>query len=439
MDGDLHSWSAMRRHGHLLCAALCVLATLCQSAPATGAPSAYGEHFVLLEQGEDANTEAAADDLPAATEGGGEAEYERQLLEMEQQGGPYAAALAEPLTALARLQEQQGDTLQSRRLYERALHLVRVNEGLYSERQVPILRQLFGSYRQTGEMQDLDARYNYYFRLYGAGQPPYTDLRLGATLEYLRWQREALLLELDPEPSGRLLSLYNLNQQVLDAAATQEGIPYPLYRRLVLSQLCNLYLVQHLYRPELQSSNEVPQHLTAGAWEPREANEYRLDMLQRGAVSRGRELLDELIGRTPANEPLELALNYLELGDWNQWNDKRSDADAAYRRVIGLLAETDEPTLSGQWLGTPRELPANGVFELPQAAGDAQAVVVEAGFDVSVEGRARNIETRVEKEDDEGRARRLRRELADMRFRPAYLEGEPGAVQGLSRRYAWLR
>ena len=316
---------------------------------------------------------------------------------------------------------------------------MRVNEGLYSERQVPILRQLFGSYRLTGEMQDLDARYDYYFRLYGAGQPPYTDLRLGATLEYLRWQREALLLELDPEPSGRLLALYNLNQQVLDAAATEEGIPYPLYKRLALSQLCNLYLVQHLYRPELQSSNEVPQHLTAGAWEPREANEYRLEMLQRGAVSRGRELLDDLIARTPANEPLELALNYLELGDWNQWNDKRSDADAAYRRVIGLLAEADEPALSGQWLGTPRELPANGVFELPQAAGDSRAAVVEAGFDVSVEGRARNIETRVEKEDDEGRARRLRRELADMRFRPAYLEGEPGAVQGLSRRYEWLR
>ena len=429
----------MHRHGNLLCAALCVLAILCQSAPVMGAPTAYGEHFVLLEQGEASNPEAAEDNLPAAAEGGGEAEYERQLLEMEQQGGPYAAALAEPLAALARLQEQQGDTQQSRRLYERALHLVRVNEGLYSERQVPILRQLFGSYRLTGEMQDLDARYDYYFRLYGAGQPPYTDLRLGATLEYLRWQREALLLELDPEPSGRLLSLYNLNQQVLDAAATQEGIPYPLYRRLVLSQLCNLYLVQHLYRPELQSSNEVPQHLTAGAWEPREANEYRLEMLQRGAVSRGRELLDDLIARTPANEPLELALNYLELGDWNQWNDKRSDADAVYRRVIGLLAEADEPALSGQWLGTPRELPANGVFELPQAAGDSRAAVVEAGFDVSVEGRARNIETRAEKEDDEGSARRLRRELADMRFRPAYLEGEPGAVQGLSRRYEWLR
>ncbi len=247
------------------------------------------------------------------------------------------------------------------------------------------------------------------------------------------------MLDLDPEHSGRLLSLYKLNQNVLDGVAGVESIPYPLYKRLVLSQLSNLYLVQHLYRPELQSSNEVPQHMTASAWEPREANEYRLGMLQRGAVSRGRELLNELIARTPANEPVELALNYLELGDWNQWNDKRSDADAAYRRVIGLMAEADEPALSGQWLSTPRELPANGVFEVPQAAGDSQAVVVEASFDVSVEGRARNIKTRVEQEGNEGRTGRFRRELADVRFRPIYREGKPGTVQGLSRRYELLR
>ena len=436
----MHSWSVIRRQGRLLCAALCVLAALCQPMPVLGAPTAYGEHFVRLGQGAAATgAESPAANLPAAAEGGGKAEYERQLLEMEQQGGPYAAALAEPLAALARLQEQQGDTLQSRRLYERALHLVRVNEGLYSQHQVPILRQLFGSYRQSGDMETLDARYDYYFRLYGAGQPPYTELRLGATLEYLRWQREALLLELDPEHSGRLLALYNLNQEVLDAVAGEEGVPYPLYKRLVLSQVCNLYLVQHLYRPELQSSNEVPQHLTGGAWEPQETNEYRLELLQRSAVTRGRNLLDELIARTPADDREELALNYLELGDWNQWNDKRSDADAAYRQVLGLLAGADEPALAGQWLDTPRELPANGVFQLPQSADDPQGAVVEASFDVSVEGRARNIETRLENESDESGTGRFRRELAGVRFRPAYREGEPGAVQGVSRRYELLR
>jgi hypothetical protein len=258
-------------------------------------------------------------------------------------------------------------------------------------------------------------------------------------LEYLRWQREALLLDLDREHSGRLLALYKLNQQVLDGVAAEEGVPYPLYKRLLLSQLCNLYLVQHLYRPELQSVNEVPQHLTTGAWEPRETNEYRLELLQRGAVATGRRLLDELIVTTPPDDRVELALNYLELGDWNQWNDKRSEADAAYRRVIALLAETDEPSLSGQWLDTPRELPDNGVFYLPPPADDPQAAVVQASFDVSAEGRARNIETRAEHEGDGGSTGRFRRELADVRFRPAYRGGKPEAMQGVTRRYELLR
>lgn len=417
-----------------------MLFALCRPAPAVAAPTAYGEHFFLQGQGVAAIVESfPAGSISADAEGGEEIEYERQLLEMEQLGGPYAASLAEPLAALARLQEQQGNLLQSRRLYERALHLVRVNEGLYSERQIPILQQLFGAYRQAGDMQTLDMRYDYYFRLYGAGQAPYTALRLGATLEYLRWQREALLLELDDENSGRLLALYNLNKDVLDAVSEQEGVAYPLYKSLVLSQLSNLYLARHLYRPELQSANEVPQHLTAGAWEQQNTNEYRLDRIQRGAVSKGRGLLEDLIARTPPGDAVELASIYLELGDWNQWNDRRTDADVAYRRAIGLLADANEQALLAQWFDTPRELPVNGVFQRPRATQEPQALVVQASFDVSAEGRARNIETRIEGDGEESRAGRLRRELADVRFRPAYREGEPDALEGLSRSYEWLR
>ena len=70
----------------------------------------------------------------------------------------------------------------------------RINDGLYSERQVPLLRELLQSYREAGDYEALDERYDYYFRLYGNGQPPYTEIRLRAALEYLRWQREALRL-----------------------------------------------------------------------------------------------------------------------------------------------------------------------------------------------------------------------------------------------------
>ena len=63
----------------------------------------------------------------------------------EQRGGPMPRHWRNRWRASAGLRAQQGDIVGSRRLYERALHLVRVNDGLYSERQVPILRQLFDS------------------------------------------------------------------------------------------------------------------------------------------------------------------------------------------------------------------------------------------------------------------------------------------------------
>ena len=409
-----------------------------QPLPAGAAPTAYGQRFVRVDQAAVPPDQSGVEVAPADDQRTVRAEYERQLTELEQRGGPYAASLAEPLAGLAGLRAQQGDIVGSRRLYERALHLVRVNDGLYSERQVPILRQLFDSYRSSGDMESLDARYDYYFRLYGAGQPPYTPMRLRAALEYLRWQHEALLLGLEWEQSGRLLALLDLNGDLLTAVAADSAVPTRLYKALVMSQLNNLYLLQDMYRPELQSRNEPPKHLTAAAWEPQDTNEYRLELLQRKAVSTGRELLEELVARTPPGQSAELAELYLQLGDWSQWNDRRSEAEAAYRQVVALLAQAGEQARLEQWLGAPQELPANGVFRLPDATDD-EAVVVAASFEVSARGRAQNIETTVANEEDEDRAGRLRRDLAGTRFRPAYPGGEPGDSGGVSRRYEVFR
>ncbi len=167
-------------------------------APA-GTPAPYGEYFVRLGQSwQDAGRLAAPPPLaaPEAAELDS-ARYERELGQLEDSGGPYAEALAEPLADMARLLRRSGDLAGAQQAYQRALHVVRINEGLYSERQVPILRELFDIYRMTGDMAMLDGRYDYFFRLYGSGQPPYTPVRLGAGLEYLRWQREALRLGLD--------------------------------------------------------------------------------------------------------------------------------------------------------------------------------------------------------------------------------------------------
>lgn len=431
----------MRSGKARLWGALCLLCVGALSAPVLEAagPTPYGEYFVRLGASWPDAGPIPSRPESAATRSAEEAEeYRRRLAELEQQAGPYADALAEPLADLALLARQNGDIAEAQRHYRRALHVVRVNEGLYSERQVPILRALFESYRLSGDLQILDERYDYFFRLYGNGKPPYTPVRLGATLEYLRWQREALRLEVEGDEKERLLNLYQLNQQILDEVALDRAVDLPAYQELVMSQLRNLYLVQDRVVPKIELVGTGGPLSTgfANDWAGQDVNDKRLENLQQTGLGRGRELLEGLIVHIPEDEPMLLARAYLELADWNQWNGRRTDALAGYQQVIGLLHENKLDDLAEQWLGESVELPDNGAFWQPRLqSGPAGEVTVQASYDVSATGTVSNIHARVTDPGDDHWLGGLKRSLARTRFRPRFVDGHPEGEQQVVRLY----
>lgn len=440
MAGKLKYWPAPGA-GHQVWqipALCCALLLLAHNALAAN-PSPYGEYFFRLgAHWPDAGTISPPPPVggPAQADS---ASFQHQLEQIEEAGGPYADALAEPLADLARLLRRGGDLARAQRVYLRALHVVRINEGLYSERQVPILRELFETYRTTGDLASLDARYGYFFRLYGSGEPPYTPVRIGAALEYMRWQREALRLGLDKDDARRLLQLYTLNERILEGVAADPAVDLADYRALVLSQLRNLYLIQDRYQPKLDTTRTTFGNAMPGAWDEEDADRRRIEITQRSALSRGREMLQELIARTPPEQVEALAGAWLELADWNQWNDRRSEALAAYGHVVKLLRGAERDEVLQQWLGEPVELPANGAFWQPrQAVGGEQPIVVRARFDVSASGKAGNIEATALASEYESKASRLRRNLAQTRFRPRMVNGEPEATLQLQRDYEVL-
>ncbi len=441
MVSNLKNWPAHPGKGSLLqmVGFFCAVLLLSPIALA-GTPTPYGEYFVRLgERWSDAGN-AVAWPKPAvvsAVQDG--ASYLYQLSLIEGEGGPYADTLAEPLAGLARLLRQNGDIKQAQQLYRRALHVVRVNEGLYSERQVPILKELFETYRMTGDLAMLDSRYNYYFRLYGSGQPPYTTVRLGAALEYLRWQREALRLGLDRHDAERLHMLYSLNEHILAGVVADPFVDFVSYRALVLSQLRNLYLLQDRYKSRVKAIGELPATRLANTWDDPKDTQYRLETLQRNALAHGRKLLGEFIIRIPPERLEALAAAWLELADWNQWNDRRSEALTAYEQVAKLLRDAGQVQLLLQWLGQPVELPANGAFWQPRELSEGvEPIVIRARYDVSAVGRADNIEATAMASEYEGKADRLRRKLAQTRFRPRIVNGEPEAEIHLLRDYEVL-
>ena len=254
---------AYRRFGHYIapmrlllkfsgcaCSPLGLLLLLAAVPAAVAEPAApYGRYFVRAGASWPAEEAPALAALPeaAAAEDIDRLQERLEALELEQ--GPYAAALSEPLGDLARVLEAADRYDEAERYRERALHLLRVNEGLYSPLQVPLVRAQLLADRRRGDFDALDARYAYYHRLFGNGLPPYTPLRFAATLEYFRWQREALRRELDGDPLRRLGELLRSGDELLERVEAAPGADTALRRDAVLNQLRNYYLFAELITP----------------------------------------------------------------------------------------------------------------------------------------------------------------------------------------------
>ena len=106
-----------------------------------------------------------------------------RLEEIERRLGPYHPSLAGEFVQVAQLAMEAGDVSLAASLYDVALHNARVNNGLYGDHQLPILRGLLDLYLLTGDREGFEARAAYQFRLLGLGLPPFEEGELRAAVE----------------------------------------------------------------------------------------------------------------------------------------------------------------------------------------------------------------------------------------------------------------
>lgn len=428
--------------------ASCALPLFCLAAGALAAGSPNGERFVRF--GHDRTDtapvflgSAAPDPVDAASS---EA-FLRQVEALESDFGPYAQGLDEPLGSLGRHYIALGEPGKALAVFNRAMHVVRVNEGLDSRRQLPLLRAALDTYRLTGDHAALDERFDYYYAMFGSGGPPYTDQRLDVALAYLRWQREALRLRLDNQYDRRLLNLLRHNDDLVEAVAGDDSLAPRWQAELALSQLKNYYLLQELVdEPEPVYPSRFDSRLGSPFAEPGRDRPHNpvLEELERrrGAARRlGAAALDDALLRLPQDaDPVLRAQLLLALGDWYQWHGDQRSAAQHYSRTVITLTDAGRADLLHQWLGEPVELPDNGVFFQPvigESVPREHSVLLR--YDVSARGRASNISLVQEAgEELESDAQRIQRRLRGTRFRPRWAGGRAEAVAEITRRYVWL-
>ena len=368
--------------------------------------------------------------------------YQDQLEEMETLGGPYSENLAEPLAGLGALYQERGDYAKSIEAYRRALHVLRVNDGLRSTRQVPLLEKLIEVYRTVGDAESLDDVYHYSFEIHGEGHPPYTEEKVQMGLEYLQWQRDAygVILGGRQQSQTRVMQAYLLNQEMLDTIVEARDFRFAWYRKLVTSQMLNLYLLLGEDPLEAAQAVGMPSGPMQGAEFRSEGYiRERISVMQKTGERVGRKLMQDLMARGADLESKEVATFHRELGDWYQWNGNLRKANEEYAIVESMLREADELDLLAEWFAEPVELPDSlDLWRAHPRKKPRQLGIITLKFDVSYRGTVKNVVVENPVEEFSGQANRVKSLLRDTHIRPSFSDGEPRDFTGLVRRYRLL-
>lgn len=139
--------------------------------------------------------------------------FQQQIEDLENLSGPFDPGLIEVLSDMGRWYQNLGQHEEAIEVYARALHVLRVNEGFYTEAQLRILDSLIFNYKATQNWRLADDRHRLRFRLARKLYAPGTAKYLESVAEQGNWRLQA--------NAGNLLGR-SIGQQMQEAENLQQ-------------------------------------------------------------------------------------------------------------------------------------------------------------------------------------------------------------------------
>ena len=359
-------------------------------------------------------------------------QYSALVGDIELSGGAWDRALAEELSALGSLQQQQGDHVAAVEALNRAVHINRINEGLHTLEQVPVVESMIDSYVALGDWANADLYNNYlYFvqkKAYGTNDP-----RIIPVLDRLaNWNIQAFNVGYGESLGMRLSTA----QILFNAAARMVSVHFGETDARLVELKTNIaksaYLVSRF--PEYMIELDRPENRTLEDLLRESLNE-KSRMQPRGFRSGEQALLD-IIGyyEEEADDVYVTAEAIANLGDWYTIFERRNAASDRYNQAYQLLAEMDDGAeLIQQLFGQVIPIPTFGIpTNLEKASSnDPQPQGLRNGyadlaFDVTENGVVRRLQMLSEADEENSLPlTRLRREVRTSYFRPLVVDGRP--------------
>lgn len=372
-------------------------------------------------------------------------DYDQAIVAIEQNGGAWDQALTEELAALGALQQQDGAHPQAIDTLSRAMHINRINEGLHTLGQVPLVERMIDSYAALGDWPSVDLYQNYlYFiqqKAYGSDDP-----RLIPVLHRLgQWNIEAFNLGFGDPLGGRLSTA----QLLFNAATRMVGIHFGRNDERYVSYLRSVahsaYLVS--LHPDQMSEIDRIDYLTSRENLRRQLNEPRSP--EPRGYQAGVDALQEVVDiyREEGSEPYKLAEALANQADWQLMFDRFRAAQEIYEEAWQVLAETENgEELIAQLFGQVRPIPtfANQATNLSLGSSDSQERqnlhydYADVSLSVNQFGAPRGVEVLTEETEENARQlSRLHREILRSIFRPKIVDGQIESSEGHMFRYRY--
>ncbi len=369
--------------------------------------------------------------------------YRQIISNYESERGVYDQRLAEELLGLGLALRAAGQQQLAADAFGRSLHVTRINDGLESLAQLPILEQLIA---QGKLMEDWESVDQYFAQLYWIHRRNVgtNSIQLLPVLERMgQWQLTANAL--DPSPSSylRLLTAYGLYKKAVNIIdATPEATDELLIGALRRIAQINYRIAT--YAGDIEDLSNVQSGLQAAGLKhdlpPGEVED--LKQINR-SYANGKNALVRIVSTYADNPELSresYALAMTHLGDWYLLFGKRNTASRTYQAAFDILLENgmDRESIN-RIFSQPVRLPAFHNLALPspdQAGTEEYRDYVVAEVDLSRAGKARNIRIIESRPvDDDSVRHQAMRSIRRDRFRPRLKDGIPVSAKSVSLKY----
>jgi len=315
--------------------------------------------------------QAGADDLQQTAEPKNLNRYQNLIDQIQREHGAYDQRLSEPLFALGLALKQVGDYDDAAEALERALHISRVNAGLYDAGQIPLVETLLTTNAARGDWESVNGNYYQLYwlqrRAYEASDPR----RLDAVRRMRDWHLAAVDLDTGEGRGRHLIQAGELTLAVLEEIETQYGKHDPRYAQWLYQGA----LTQYYLAVAAQRGEEVGEHVleSLSPIKRRYGESQARDETIAKSYRRGRKLLNRLIALftdAAQGDPRARALAPIYLADWQLLYDHRRSAMRKYHEVYAaLLAAGVAHEEVVDYFSRPRILPVSN-FTLSLTAGE---------------------------------------------------------------------